>query len=79
MGATASLQVNLWAWFVTVCYGQPAGKSVGLVRHCVAPTRQGRQALNNILRGKWPAYIGKNIVDKVPKIPSGVMDKILLE
>ena len=61
------------------CYGQPAGKSVGLARPCVAPTRQGRQALNNVLRGKWPAYIGKDIVDKVPKILSAIMDKILLE
>ena len=61
------------------CYGQPSGKSVGLVRQCVAPTRQGRQARHNILRGKWPAYIGKDIVNKVPRIPNAIMNKILID
>ena len=61
------------------CYVQPSGKSVGLARQCVAPTGQGRQALNNILRGKWPAYIGKDIVNKVPKILSAILNKILID
>ena len=61
------------------CYGQPSGKSVGLARQCVAPTRQGKQALNNIFRGKWPAYIGKDVVNKVPENPSAIMDKILID
>ena len=61
------------------CYGQPTGKSVGLARDCLAPTRQGRQALNNILRGKWPAYIGTNIVNKVPAIPSAIMNNTLID
>ncbi len=59
------------------CYGQPSGKSVGLARNCVAPTRQGRQALNNILKGKWPAYIGKDVANKVPKLPRQLITRIL--
>ena len=64
--------------FCTRCgsYGQPSGKSVGLAKTCVAPTRQGRQALNNIVKGKWPAYISKSVV-KVPKLPIDLMDRIL--
>ena len=57
-------------------YGQPSSKSVGLAKTCVAPTRQGRQALNNIVKGKWPAYISKSVV-KVPKLPVDLMDRIL--
>ena len=62
--------------FCTRCgsYGQPSGKSVGLAKTCVAPTRQGRQALNNILKGKWPAYIGKDVLERVPKLPKDLMD-----
>ena len=59
------------------CYGQPSGKSIGLAKSCVAPSRQGKQALNNIFKGKWPAYISKSIVDKVPKLPSDVITRIL--
>ena len=59
------------------CYGQPSGKSIGLARHCVAPTRQGSQALRNILKGKWPAYIGKDVARRVPKLPKDVVTRIL--
>ena len=47
-----------------------------MAKTCVAPTKQGRQALNNIVKGKWPAYIGKS-VDKVPKLPTEVISRIL--
>ena len=59
------------------CYGQPSGKSVGLARHCVAPTRQGSQAVRNIIKGKWPAYIGKDVANKVPQLPRDVVTRIL--
>ena len=60
-------------------YGQPAGKNIGLAQPCLVPTRQGRLALRNILRGKWPAYIGKSVQNKVPPIPKEVMDKVLYD
>ena len=58
------------------CYGRPSGRSIDLARQCVAPTRQGRQALNNILKGKWPAYIGKDVLNKLPKIRSDIVTRI---
>ena len=42
-------------------------------------TRQGSQALRNILRGKWPTYIGSKVANRVPKVPKDVMDRILCD
>ena len=44
--------------FCTRCghYGPPGGKSPGLFQPCKPPSRQGQQALRNILKGKWPTY-----------------------
>ena len=77
----AATHFGLNIYFCTRCghYGQPSRKSIGLARHCVAPTRQGSQALRNILRGKWPTYIGSKVANRVPKIPSNMMDDILID
>ncbi len=39
--------------------GPPGGKSPGLRVPCNTPTRNGKQALRNIRRNKWPSYKGK--------------------
>ena len=74
-----AIHFGLKVHFCTRCghYGQPSGRSVGLAHPCSAPSRQGSQALRNIIRGKWPSYVGKDARNKVPKIPRNIMDQVL--
>ena len=55
------------------CYGQPSGKSIGLAKHCGRAARP----LETFFLGKWPVYIGKDVANRVPKLPKEVITRIL--
>ena len=54
----------------------PSGKSPGLRVPCKAPTRQGKHAIRNIRRCKWPTYVGKTLASRSTSLGLGRFAKL---